>query len=78
VGSGESQINRRKHGVDFADAAIVFEDENALTIEDDSSQGERRWVTMGADGLGPTSSASFPAVRRHRVSGANTRKSDET
>ena len=26
--------NLRKHGVDFADAVIALEDENALTIED--------------------------------------------
>jgi uncharacterized DUF497 family protein len=48
----KAKTNLRKHGVDFADAAIVFEDENALTIEDESSGGERRWVTLGADGLG--------------------------
>jgi len=27
-------INLRKHGVDFADAVIALEDENALTVED--------------------------------------------
>jgi len=26
--------NLRKHGVDFADAVLALEDENALTIED--------------------------------------------
>jgi len=30
--SDNARENRRKHGVDFADAAIALEDENALTI----------------------------------------------
>jgi hypothetical protein len=30
--SDKARENRRKHGVDFADAAIALEDENALTI----------------------------------------------
>ena len=34
--------NLRKHKVDFADAVIALEDENALTIED-SDHDERRF-----------------------------------
>ena len=30
----KTSANLRKHGVDFADAVIALEDENALTIED--------------------------------------------
>lgn len=41
-------MNVRKHGVYFADAVSVFEDESALTIEDERFE-ERRWVTMGLD-----------------------------
>jgi len=41
--------NLRKHGVDFADAAIVLEDENALTIED-KDHDEQRFKTLG---MGP-------------------------
>ena len=37
------------HGVDFADAAIALEDENALTIEDADFE-ERRFKTLA---LGP-------------------------
>lgn len=43
--------NLRKHKIDFADAATVFEDEFALTIDDDD-QGEKRFVTIGMDALG--------------------------
>ena len=42
--------NLRKHGVDFADAAIALEDENALTIED-KDHDEQRFKTLG---MGPT------------------------
>ena len=30
----KAKENLRKHGVEFADAVIALEDENALTIED--------------------------------------------
>lgn len=41
--------NLRKHGVDFADAAIALEDDNALTIED-KDHDEQRFKTLG---MGP-------------------------
>lgn len=41
--------NLRKHGVDFADAVIVLEDSNALTIEDKDHR-EQRFKTLG---MGP-------------------------
>ena len=43
--------NLRDHGVDFADAATVFEDDLALTISDDAP-GEERFVTLGLDAPG--------------------------
>ena len=42
--------NLRKHGIDFADAATVLEDESALTIDDDDPE-EKRFVTIGMDAL---------------------------
>jgi len=42
--------NLRKHDVDFADAATVFEDELAVTIDDDNPE-EKRFVTIGMDAL---------------------------
>ena len=47
--SGKAARNRLKHGVDFADAVIALEDENALTIED-HGHDEQRFKTLG---LGP-------------------------
>lgn len=39
----------RKHGVDFADAALVLDDDLALTLRDPDAPDEERWVTMGHD-----------------------------
>ena len=43
----KAKENLRKHGVDFADAVISLEDENALTIED-YDHHEQRFKTLGA------------------------------
>ena len=45
----KARSNRKKHGVDFADAAVALEDEFAFTIEDTSSRGEQRFVTLCRD-----------------------------
>jgi uncharacterized DUF497 family protein len=45
----KARSNRRKHGVDFADAAVALEDELAFTIEDTLSRGEQRFVTLCCD-----------------------------
>lgn len=39
--SAKSRANLAKHGVDFADAVAVFEDDLALTRPDLDSRGER-------------------------------------
>lgn len=41
--------NLTKHGIDFADAVVALEDENALTIEDRDTD-ELRFKTLG---MGP-------------------------
>jgi hypothetical protein len=43
--------NREKHGVDFADAVSVLEDEAALTMLDEFSD-EERLITLGMDAFG--------------------------
>jgi uncharacterized DUF497 family protein len=43
--------NLRKHGVEFADAVSVLEDDRAVTIADDSAE-EERFATIGLDALG--------------------------
>lgn len=47
----KAAANSRKHGIEFADAVGVFEDERAITIEDTSTD-EERFKTLGCDFLG--------------------------
>lgn len=48
----KAEANLRKHGVDFADAALALEDERAITIPDAASASEGRFITLGMDPLG--------------------------
>ena len=46
----KARANLRKHGVDFAGAVAVFEDEQAVTIRDDvSAVDEQRYLSVGRD-----------------------------
>lgn len=47
----KARSNLQKHGIDFVDAVSVFEDEMAITIEDDYPEGERL-VTIGMNAVG--------------------------
>ena len=43
--------NLKKHGIDFADAVSILEDERAITINNEY-QNEERFVTIGMDSCG--------------------------
>src|ERR1017187_1417631 len=43
----KSHQNRRKHGVDFEVAALVFDDPNHRSKQDRFVNGEERWQTIG-------------------------------
>ncbi|MBF0584389.1 MAG: BrnT family toxin, partial [Magnetococcales bacterium] len=47
----KARTNERKHGVSFADAAIVMNDPLSVISEDDSHD-ERRFQVIGMDGTG--------------------------
>lgn len=48
----KARKNLQKHGVDFADAIAVFEDEVAFTMPDViTAVDEQRYVTTGRDAL---------------------------
>lgn len=42
----KQRANLKKHGVEFADAAVSLEDEHALTVIDEDSEGEYRFITL--------------------------------
>ena len=50
----KNAANLRKHGVDFEDARLVLYDSRALIREDTETEGEQRFVAVGADALGRT------------------------
>lgn len=47
----KATANLMKHGIDFADATTVLNDDLALTVPDDDPD-EQRFVTVGMDSLG--------------------------
>jgi uncharacterized protein len=48
----KARSNYARHGVRFSEVEQVFYDPLALTTEDTSGSRERRFVTLGSDGLG--------------------------
>jgi len=48
----KARTNRRKHGIDFEDATLVFDDPYLLTERDRREHGEQRWRSYGL--VGPT------------------------
>jgi uncharacterized DUF497 family protein len=68
----KAAANRRKHGVSFADAVGVFEDDRALTLEDQHPE-EERWVTIGRDPLGRVLVVSY-CWRENRIRLISARK----
>ena len=48
----KADLKYKKHGIDFADAVGVFEDEWALTIKQEIIKNEQRFASIGTDFLG--------------------------
>ena len=47
----KAKSNRSKHGIAFADTFAVFDDPNAIAVED-FNKNEQRYVTIGMDAFG--------------------------
>jgi uncharacterized protein len=47
----KAEANRRKHGVEFLDAVIVFDDDRGITLLNEDPT-EERYVTFGMDAQG--------------------------
>jgi uncharacterized DUF497 family protein len=48
----KNAANLKKHGVSLAEGDGVLNDPLAVTIEDESAEGEQRFVTLGANMFG--------------------------
>jgi uncharacterized DUF497 family protein len=59
--------NLKKHGVSLSEGDGVLNDPLAISVEDDSAQGEQRFVTIGTNVFG----SLMVVVHTHR--GDNTR-----
>lgn len=42
----------KKHGVRFSEAVVALQDDAAVTVDDPDSEGEERFVSIGADDRG--------------------------
>ena len=47
----KAKTNKLKHGIAFSDIFAVFDDPNAITVED-IHQDEQRHITIGMDAFG--------------------------
>jgi uncharacterized DUF497 family protein len=61
----KARANQRKHGIDFADAATIFQDDQAVTVADYDPE-EERYVTIGMDALGRVLVVAY-AMRGGRI-----------
>jgi uncharacterized DUF497 family protein len=43
----KDDMNRRKHGIGFGTAELVFDDPNCLTFVERVEDGEERWLAIG-------------------------------
>lgn len=69
----KAAANARKHGVDFADAALALADPRSVTIEDPDSAEEVRYVSVGMDPNGRLLVTVF-TYRNHDVRVISSRK----
>ena len=75
----KAAANLRTHGVSFAEAVTVLEDDFALTREDPAADDEPRFVTLGLSNLGNLLVVVYPyrdpdAIRLISAWTANTRQ----
>jgi uncharacterized DUF497 family protein len=54
----KAERNLRKHGIEFVDAVIVFDDDRAITLEDEHAS-EERYLTFGIDAHGRVLAVSY-------------------
>jgi uncharacterized protein len=48
----KADLNLKKHGVDFADAAVSLTDPRALTVDDPGGKGEERFISLALSPAG--------------------------
>ncbi len=56
----KAETNRRRHGIEFLDVVVVFDDDRGVTLLDEN-RAEKRYVTFGMDARSHVL-AVFPAL----------------
>jgi uncharacterized protein len=46
----KNAVNIKTHGIDFLDAALIFENPTLEAIDDSEEHGELRWIAFGISG----------------------------
>jgi uncharacterized DUF497 family protein len=65
----KNRENRRKHGIGFEVATLVFEDERRLiSLDRTDESGEQRWHVLGAVSIEPTGAAVLVVAHVYRES----------
>ena len=54
----KASLNLRKHGIEFTDAVLVFDDDRAITLPDEHPR-EERYLTFGMDAQGRVLAISY-------------------
>jgi uncharacterized DUF497 family protein len=68
----KAETNLHKHGVEFLDAVMVFDDDRAVTLFDEHPN-EERYVTFGMDAQGRVLAVCY-SVRGHFIRIISARK----
>jgi uncharacterized DUF497 family protein len=69
--------NLAKHGISFADAETVFDNEFTISIPDLRLPGEERFVAVGADAQGRILVVSY-TYRRNRIRMISARRATQS
>jgi uncharacterized protein len=73
----KQRTNRRKHGIELADAVAVFQDCQAVTVED-PAHDEQRFVTIGLDAFGRVLVVVYAYREPETIRLISARKADAT
>lgn len=68
----KAEANLRKHGIEFLDAVLVFDDDRGITLLDENA-AEERYLTFGMDAQGRVLAVSY-TVRGDKIRIISARK----
>jgi uncharacterized DUF497 family protein len=73
----KARSNLAKHGISFADADSIFDDQFAISLPSTSLEGEERFVAIGADSFGRILVVTY-TYRRSRIRMISARRANRS